>query len=230
MTFFAPIRAADGTHKAILDTGVDIVMMILLSIAIGMVQLLFGLAVKAYILLKDGQVFAAVFDTFFWILSVSSGAVLIVGAGGVALPAAVNTASVWVFLITLVGLAATQGRDNATIGGKIAGGLFGVYGLTGYVGDLMSYTRLVALSLSGAYIAFSFNMMIGLIEGAVPRVVFGTLIFLIGQSLNMGLSMLGGYVHSCRLQYVEFFGKFYDGGGRHYKPLAINNEFVEIKD
>ena len=230
MAFFTPMRAADGSPKAILDSSSDIVIMIVLSVAIGMAQVLFGVAVKGYALLRRGQVFAAVFDSLFWILAVASGVLLIVGAAGIALPSAAASVGMWVFVASLVGLAATQGRDNPSLVGKVAGGLFGVYGLTSYVGDLVSYTRLVALSLSGAYIAFSFNLMIGLIGNPVSKVLLGGLIFLVGQSMNLGLSVLGGYVHSCRLQYVEFFGKFYEGGGRPFKPLALQNKYVEIID
>ena len=71
--------------------------------------------------------------------------------------------------------------------------------------------------------------MSGLIPGTFGKVVFGTLIAVFGQMLNFGLSLLGAYVHSCRLQYVEFFGKFFKGGGKPYKPFKVENEYVTMK-
>ena len=227
VTIFAPLRAPDGSPKAIIDASYDMILMIILSVAIGVVHVLFGVAVKGYTLLRERKVADAVFDSLFWILAVASGILSIVSVAGI-VPPVVGSIALWVFIGSLIGLTATQGRDSPSLGGKIAGGLFGTYGLTGYVGDLVSYTRLVALSLSGAYIAFSFNLMAGLIPNTVLKYVLGGLIVVAGQTMNLGLSVLGGYVHSCRLQYVEFFGKFYEGGGRAFQPLTLSNEHVEI--
>ncbi len=105
----------------------------------------------------------------------------------------------------------------------------GVYNITGYIGDFISYSRLAAIALAGAYIATSFNMMADMIPKPAGF-LFGTLIFLLGNLLNMGLGLLGAYVHGARLQFVEFFGKFYDGGGVPFNPLAPKNTYIRIKE
>lgn len=228
ITFFTPIPVKNGGYKPILDTQTDIVFMLVLSMVIGMIHIYTGLILKGIncLIQKD---YAGVFcDSILWILTLSSGAMfLLVGTGAINLGSA-NVYGI-IFGICIAGLMVTQGRSSKTIGGKIGGGLYGVYGLTSYIGDIVSYTRIVALGLSGAYIAFSFNLMSGLIPGTFGKVVFGTLIAVFGQMLNFGLSLLGAYVHSCRLQYVEFFGKFFKGGGKPYKPFKVENEYVTMK-
>lgn len=228
ITFFTPIPVKNGGYKPILDTQTDIVFMLVLSMVIGMIHIYTGLILKGIncLIQKD---YAGVFcDSILWILTLSSGAMfLLVGTGAINLGPA-NVYGI-IFGICIAGLMVTQGRSSKTIGGKIGGGLYGVYGLTSYIGDIVSYTRIVALGLSGAYIAFSFNLMSGLIPGTFGKVVFGTLIAVFGQMLNFGLSLLGAYVHSCRLQYVEFFGKFFKGGGKPYKPFKVENEYVTMK-
>jgi V/A-type H+-transporting ATPase subunit I len=217
--------------KAILDSQLDIVTMIIGSIALGTFHVLFGVAVKGALNLKHRDVAGAIFDSLLWILAVLSGIGLVLQfmAPGM-LPAPLPSVSGWVFAGSLIGLACTQGRSSPSIGGKIGNGLYGVYGITSYVGDLVSYTRIVALALSGAYIAFSFNLMRDILPAGFARIVFGSLIFVAGQALNLGLSLLSAYVHTCRLQYVEYFGKFYEGGGVPFSPLKIKHDSVHIKN
>ena len=123
----------------------------------------------------------------------------------------------------------TQGRSAKTTGGKVASGLYELYGITGYVGDLVSYTRLMALGLSGGSIAGAINLIMDMIPGPLGTFLFGPLIFVIFQTVNLGLSLLGGYVHSLRLTYVEYFGKFYDGGGRAFKPFKSNSKYINLR-
>lgn len=228
VTVFAPLTGPNGAPKAILDSQLDITTMLIISIAIGVFQVLFGLGVKGYMLIRDGKPLAAIFDSLFWIVALVSAIGWLLAAIGV-IPSSLVPVGQWGLVGSLIGLAATQGRESPTIVGKVASGLYAVYGITGYVGDFVSYTRLVALALSGAYIAFSFNMMAGLIPNTLVRFIAGGLIVVIGQSINLGLALLGAYVHTCRLQYVEFFGKFYEGGGVPFKPLTPKNIFINLK-
>lgn len=228
---FTPLTGPDGQPKAIIDSQMDIVTMIIGSIAIGVVHVLFGVAVKGALCIKRGDIAGAIFDSLFWILAVLSGiGLIIVFMVPGMLPDPLPAICSWVFLASLIGLAATQGRSSPSLGGKIGNGLYGVYGITSYVGDLVSYTRIVALALSGAYIAFSFNLMRDILPGGFVKIVFGSIIFVAGQALNFGLSLLSAYVHTCRLQYVEYFGKFYEGGGKPFKPLTIQHDSVHINN
>lgn len=229
-TFFTPITLADGTKKAILDSQLDVVMMMLLAVGIGVFQMLLGLAVKGYVLWRNGDPLAAIFDAGFWIVAVSSGLGWLVAIFGIEPLASVSSVFMWVFYASLFGLAATQGRASKTVPVKIVSGIYSVYGMTSYIGDLVSYTRIAALALSGAYISFAFNIMANLFPAGPVRIIFGTLVYLIGLALNLGLSALGAYVHTLRLQYVEFFSKFYEGGGVPFNPFKLKNKFINIKE
>lgn len=235
VTVLTPIKytALDGTitYKPILDLQSDIKFMLILSIAIGVFQVLFGIGVKGYTLLRNRKILSAIFDSLFWIIALISGIGLLV-AGFLALPQFVSSLCGWAFALSLIALAATQGRESHSLAGKIGTGIYAVYGLSGYVGDLVSYTRIIALALSGSYIAYSFNLISGLVPNGpfmIIKIIFGGLIVLIGHALNLGLGALGAYVHSCRLQYIEFFGKFYQGGGVVFSPLCLQNDFVDVK-
>ena len=231
VTFFAPV---DG--RPILDLTGDIMFMLILSVALGFVQIMTGLCIKGYMLVRDGKILDAVFDSLFWIIAVSS-LVGLIALGALGIDSLFSPICGWALAGSLVGLACTQGRSSAGIGGKIGNGIMAVYGITSYVGDFVSYTRLMALALSGAYIAFSFNLMGGLLTAdagflpvAVLKYVFAAAVVVFGGALNIGLGALGAYVHTCRLQYVEYFGKFYGGGGVVFKAFGIKNKYVNIKN
>lgn len=230
--FFTPVPVYDAAgaltgHKVILDTQDDIPLMLILAIALGVVQVIFGLCVKGYMSIRDGHVLDAVFDSLFWIITLLGGICWLVGATGF-IPADLATVGKWCFLGGIVGLLLTQGRSGETVAGKIAGSIWNVYGISGYVGDLVSYTRIVALGLSGAFIAFSFIKMAEIVPPGPIGAIFGFIIIFLGETLDFGLGLLGAYVHTCRLQYVEFFGKFYEGGGVPFKPLQTKQNYVQI--
>jgi V/A-type H+-transporting ATPase subunit I len=240
MSVFRPIAdpAAEGGYRAIIDTQYSILTMLILSVVIGVIHIIFGLCIKTYLGLRDGKPMDAFSDGIIWIITLLSViGWLLAGVGFLPVPL-LGTICQWVFIASLVGIFLTQGRASPSIGGKIGNGLYGVYGLTSYVGDIVSYTRIMALALAGAYIAYAFNIMTGLVVGefgdggilmSIIRLFFGALITVFGQTLNFGLSLLGAYVHTARLQYVEYFGKFYEGGGVVFAPLALKNESVRIK-
>jgi V/A-type H+-transporting ATPase subunit I len=127
-----------------------------------------------------------------------------------------------------LGLLLTQGRSNKSIVGKFFGGLYGLYGITGYLGDTLSYSRLLALGLATGLIGWAFNLLIGMFSG-LTLYIFGPIIFAFGHTFNFLIGLLGTFVHTCRLQYLEFFGKFYEGGGKPYTPLQINTKFINVK-
>ena len=132
-------------------------------------------------------------------------------------------------IVGFVGLVLTQGRDADTIGGKLGGGIYGLYGITGYIGDIVSYSRLLALGLATGFIANAFNLMINLIPTPVKYFV-GPIIFIGGHLFNLGVNALGAYVHSSRLQYLEFFNKFYEGGGRKFTPFKSVSKFMNVSN
>jgi V/A-type H+-transporting ATPase subunit I len=97
--------------------------------------------------------------------------------------------------------------------------------VTGYFGDILSYSRLMALMLSGSVLAQVFNML-GTGFGNVPMFI---LISMIGNLLNFALNLLGCYVHDMRLQCLEYYGKFYVDGGRPFRPLAYETKYNDIE-
>ena len=106
-------------------------------------------------------------------------------------------------------------------------------GETGYLGDLLSYSRLMALMLAGSVIASVFNQL-GSLGNANGMTVGGTilfvLVFCIGHALNFALNLIGCFVHTLRLQFLEFFGKWYRDGGKAFRPLKIQTKYVDIKE
>ena len=119
----------------------------------------------------------------------------------------------------------TQGYGKKGIGGKLIGIGGSLYNnITGYFSDILSYSRLMALMLSGAVIAQVFNTL-GSITGNVVGFV---IISLIGNMLNFALNLLSCYVHDMRLQCLEFFGRFYEDGGKPFEPVEINTQYVDV--
>jgi len=121
-----------------------------------------------------------------------------------------------------------NGRNAKGFFGKVLGGLGGLYNSTSYLGDVLSYSRLLALSLSTAVIAFTMNLLAGMVMGIpVIGILFGLIIYLIGHVFNFAMGLLSAYVHDGRLQYLEFFGKFYEGGGYEFKPFSYQYKYLD---
>ncbi|MDQ0148505.1 V-type ATP synthase subunit I [Eubacterium multiforme] len=211
---------------ALIDTNKDITTILILSIAFGVVQIFFGLGVKAYVLIRNGRPFDAFCDVGSWVITLVSIAAF--GYGGFAGNPIVKTIGMWCMIIGMVLIVLTQGRHMKSVGGKLGEGLYALYGITGYIGDLVSYTRLMALGLAGGAIAGAINLIISMFPG-VALIIFGPVVFILGQIFNFGLSLLGAYVHTCRLEYVEYFSKFYEGGGKPFKPFKTLDKYIKIK-
>ena len=94
----------------------------------------------------------------------------------------------------------------------------------------MSYSRLLALGLATGVIASVFNQMGSMFGGGALGAIIFIIVFIIGHAFNIGINLLGAYVHTCRLQYVEFFGKFFEGGGKEFHPFRSNTKYVEVKE
>lgn len=121
-----------------------------------------------------------------------------------------------------------SGYDKKGIGKKITAGLGGLYNITGYLSDLLSYTRILALTLSSAVIAYVMNLLAKMIGPKMGGFgwVFSIIIFIFGHLFNFALSLLSAYVHDSRLQYIEFYGKFYEGNGYQFEPFSYKLENI----
>jgi len=148
----------------------------------------------------------------------------------------------WVLLaFTVIGVAVSKATRRVLA--AILGGAYAVYGLSSMIGDILSYTRLAALALSATLVGMVFNLLARLvwsgaagmfdqggasIIGAVVVVIFAVLIFVVGHVFNVVINLLSAFVHPARLQFVEFFGKFYEGGGRNYEPFAFRSKTLVL--
>lgn len=189
-----------------------------LSLGMGVLHLVAGMLMKAYMLIKRGHPLDALFDVGMWL-------VLFAGIG--LLFVAPNIGK-WVAIAGVAGLILTQGRAEKNIIMKLLKGIMSLYDTINYVSDLLSYSRIMALGLSGAIIAQVVNI-IGTLGGAsVVGFIVLILALALGHTLNLALSVLGAFVHTARLQYIEFLGKFFEDGGEEFKPSKIKTKYTEI--
>ena len=213
----------------LIDPATEYQRLLIMSIVFGLIHLYFALGIKVYMLIKDGQYLDALFDVGFWYMALSGGIVFLLTMV-VPLPAIVKTISKVVLIIGAAGIVLTNGRSAQSTPGKLVAGLYELYGISGYVGDFVSYSRLMALGLSGGFIASSINMIVDMLfDAGVVGIVGGIVVFVGGQLFNIFLSLLGAYVHTIRLTYVEFFGKFYEGGGKAFNIFRSKPKYINLK-
>lgn len=213
--------------KGLIDTNRDVMTILAMSLAFGVIQIFFGLGIKAFVLIKMDNPLEAFMDSGSWVITLVSLGGL--GAGSAFnIPALKTICAIGAIIGSLL-IVFTQGRYMQSKGGKIGQGLYELYGITSYIGDLVSYTRLMAIGLSGGSIAGAINMIMKMVPGPVGVFIIGPLIFVIFQTVNLLLSLLSGYVHSLRLTYVEYFSKFYEGGGKPFEPFETQNKYINLK-
>ncbi|EOL44170.1 V-type ATP synthase subunit I [Enterococcus caccae] len=211
----------------ILSTTEDVNTILILSVIFGFIQLLTGLMVNGIELTKRKRYLDSISESFAWqgllvgILIVVIGMLVFNNDGLVTAGIIVSVISA--LSIVIVPIIQTKSKVKG-----LAKGLYGLYGLTSYIGDLVSYTRLMALGISGGSIAAAFNMLVAFMP-PVARFTVGIVLIIALHALNLFLSLLSAYVHGARLQYVEFFGKFYTGGGRAFKPLKTEEKYMNIE-
>lgn len=168
----------------------------------------------------------AFFDTGLWMLMLIGFAVL---AAGMAFGQTLVYVGAGIAIFCAIGLVLTQGRNKKGFG-KVIGGLASLYDITGYISDLLSYSRLLALGLTTGVMAQVFNMLSTMFGKSWFGIILLIIVFIIGHAINIGLNALGSYVHTMRLQYVEMFGKFYEGGGKQFKPFKLNSKYIKIQE
>lgn len=210
------------TVPAVFDPLNDPMSVMLLSLILGAIHLFAGMGVKIYMLAKRGHLLDGLMDIGLWY-------VLLIGLPMLALPVTAGIGKV-LSIVGAAGLILTQGRHEKNIFMKLIKGVMSLYDITSYLSDVLSYARILALGLAGGVIANVMNIM-GTMPGLnIIGVVVFVAIFAIGHAFNLAISGLGAYVHTSRLQYVEFFGKFYEAGGRPFKPFKANTKYTLISD
>lgn len=214
----------------------DPMKMLMFSFLLGIIHLFTGLGIQAYNDIRHKEYLAVLYDVVSWYLLVG-GAILALlsldmmgNIAGFTLPAVfLKIGGVMAALGALL-ILFFSGRESQNPIKRFLKGVYGLYGATGYLSDILSYSRLLALGLATGVIAQVFNQ-IGSMPGKTPvGVILFIVVFFIGHLLNIGINALGAYVHTNRLQFVEFFGKFYKGGGREFKPFKINTKYFNVKE
>ncbi len=186
--------------------------MLILAMVLGVIHLAVGVGIGVYLNIKDGNWLDVIADLSWWVIFAGI-AVMVLGGGNIVL---------YIGIAIMVISAVLKGKGL----GRITGIFGAVYnGLTGYLGDILSYSRLMALMLAGSVIASVFNQL-----GALGGIVLFIPVALIGHALSFALNLIGCFVHTMRLHFLEFFGKWYRDGGKPFRPLNYNTKYVDIKE
>ena len=212
MQHMAAVSAVPKTLALWFDPIQNPMNFLILSLGVGAVHLIAGMAVKFSIIWKSGKPFDAIFDIgSWWVLF--AGIYRAVASGSAVL--------LWLGIAALV---LTQGRKRNGLGAKLLGGVASLYGVTNWLSDILSYSRLMALMLATSVIATVVNTL-----GALPGSLIAFVpVFLIGHLFNIGVNLIGTYVHAARLQYLEFYGKFYREGGVPFRPLRYETRYIDV--
>lgn len=222
--FLKPLKDA----PILLDPMKDPITFLGIALALGVVQILFGLWVAFYDCLRKKDYVGAFGDQGGWILLIVGILLFAAGIKDVG-PSWLPALGKFLCLVGVVDLVLTQGREKPTFVGKAISGVLSLYNVTAYLGDVLSYSRLLALGLATSAVGMIINMLSGLV-GNVPYVgwILGGVLFLGGHVFSIAINVLGAFVHSLRLQYVEFFSKFYASGGKLFSPLRFETRYVTI--
>ena len=214
----------------------DPMKVLMLSFLLGIIHLFIGLGIMAYNYIKNKEYLPVIYDVISWYLLVG-GAILALlstdmmgNIAGFTIPPIFLTIGGIMAAVGAVIIVLFSGRESGNPVIRLLKGVYGLYGATGYLSDILSYSRLLALGMATGIIAQVFNLVGTILGDSFIGVIVFIIVFIIGHSVNIGINALGAYVHTNRLQFVEFFGKFYKGGGREFKPFQINTKHYTVKE
>lgn len=208
----------------------DLMSVMVACFGMGLIHLFTGVIIKACGMWRDGDRFGAFSETVPVFATIIGAAPIFVNLF-IKVPQALQDVGKYVLIVGAVLVILTAGRTSKSIVGKLGGGLYGLYNvISAYLSDVLSYSRLLALGLATGVIASVVNLM-GAIPKSMPlKIVVFTLACIFGHIANLAINVIGAYVHTTRLQFVEYFSKFYEGGGREFSPLNIKTEYYKFKE
>ena len=208
----------------------DPIKLLLFSFGLGILHLFLGVAVAFRMSWKEGRKLDAVLDALPVYLIVTGAAPL---AAGIltTVPDSLKKIGAPMVIAGVALLVLTAGRSSKSVFGKFFGGLYALYNTaTGYLGDILSYSRLLALGLATGSIAGVINLIGTMPENKIVKLVLLIVVFIVGHTANLAINLLGAYVHTDRLQFVELFSKFYTGGGREFDPFTVKTQYIKFKE
>ena len=212
--------------------------LLIYSMVFGLIHLFTGLGIKGYMCIRDKKYVDFLCDVVLWyvfligliLLLIPTDIFASIAQVQITFPSVVNAIAKWASILGAVGIVLMSGRANKNFGLRIALGAYDLYNVTGWLSDVLSYSRLLALGLATGVIAQVVNQMGSMGGKSVFGVILFVIVFIIGHVFNIAINLLGAYVHTNRLQYVEFFGKFYEGGGRAFHPFRENTKYADVKE
>lgn len=220
----------------ILDPMTDPIGMLIICFGLGLLHILFGLFLKMKIAFSRGDWRTAIYDSLSWVLILIGLVTFGAGSAVAGVPAIVGKIGMYMAILGAVVILIFKGRESKNPVGRTAQGLFELYQISGYLSDILSYSRLFALGISTGVIATVFNQLCGMlmVSSNIFMRILGTIIavalLIVLQGFGIAINTLGAFVHTARLQYVEFFGKFYEPGGRAFRPLGYRTKHVRITE
>lgn len=202
----------------------DSLPVMLLCVALGAVHLFTGLGIAAYLNIRRGQYLDAVYDQLSWFS-------LVIGLG-LLLLSQTSEIGKWMAIAGAAVIIITAGRQKSSNPFKrVLSGLGALYNVSGWLSDLLSYMRLFGMGLATGVIGMVINLLVGMVmESGAIGIIIGIPLFVGGHLFNAAINILGAYVHASRLQYIEFFGKFYEDGGIAFTPLGYSPRYVRVQD
>lgn len=214
----------------------DPMKLLVFSMLFGLIHLFTGLGIKGYMCLRDKRYMDFFCDVVLWycllvgliLMLLPSSIFASIAQAHIVLPEPVNLLAKVLAIAGAAGIVLMSGRGRKNPALRLALGAYDLYNITGWLSDVLSYSRLLALGLATGVIASVVNQMAGMLGNGIIGIIGFILIFIVGHTLNLGINLLGAYVHTNRLQFVEFFGKFYDGGGRAFAPFHSDTKYMDI--
>ena len=209
--------------------GIQVPSVLVISLVVGISQLCVGYICKAIQCWRRGEIVDGICDGVLWAIFSVGVAVAIVGLVEEMNVPVLGTVGGIVAGVSLLLAVVTAGRKEKFFG-KFIKGFAAAYGVINYASDILSYARLYGLMLSGAVIAkIVSDYGIGfVVSGSIPLILLGVVLLLVGHAFNLVMNLLGAYIHDARLQYVEFYGRFFEGEGELFTPLGANKKYIRL--
>jgi len=231
---FDTLLGTNNMFPLFVDPMSDPIGMLILCFGLGVLHILFGVGLKMKLSFSRGDWQSAIFDSFSWILIIVGLIVYAVPSAVQGIPAVVATVGLVMAGVGAVMILLFKGRANKNPIMRTLSGLGELYQVTGYLSDILSYARLFALGIATGVIASVFNELCKMLMGSpilvlrILGIAVACVLLVALHGFNIAINTLGAFVHCARLQYVEFYGKFYEPGGRAFRPLSYQTRHVRV--